>query len=424
MRKLLIGGGNELRGEVSIAGAKNASLPILVSTLLIDDYESVITNIPNIVDINIIAELLMHLGVNVKISDGTAVVDSRTITSTEAPYEIVNKMRASFWVLGSLLGRFGEAKVSLPGGCAIGLRPCDIYIDALNKMEIETKVENGYVVAKAKKNNRPQGADITFRLPSVGATHNTIMAAVLAEGTTIIRNAAREPEVVDLIGFLTSAGAKIEGAGTDTIRIEGVQKLHSTKHRVIGDRIEAFSYMIAAAITNSRLVLTGINFFDMLESPINILRSMKVNVEKSDDYTVIVSTNNELNPINYLETGVFPGFPTDCQATLVSLLGLVRGTSTIKETIFENRYMHVSELNRLGANIIVENDKAIINGVDRYSGAEITATDLRAGMGLVLAGIGADGITKINNIHHIERGYENLIDKLSGCGADIKIIDE
>ncbi len=429
MKKILIEGGNKLNGEVKISGAKNASLPILMSTILIENGESRILNVPAVADVKTTSELLSYLGAEVKIDNNIInnttifTVKAKNINTIEAPYNIVSKMRASFWVLGSLLGRFGEAKVSLPGGCAIGPRPCDIYIDALNKMQVDTKIEDGYVIAKAKKNGKPQGAYIELRFASVGATHNTIMAAVLADGETTIKNAAKEPEIVDLANFLTLCGAKIEGAGTDTIKISGVKSLKPVQYRVIDDRIETFGYIIASAITRGNLILNGLNFFNIMQKPKEILEKIGINLEKIDDYRVKINSNKILKPANII-TEVYPGFPTDCQSQIMALLGLVEGTSNIDETIFENRLMHVPELIRMGANIIAEGNKAIINGVKKYHGAEVKATDIRGGMCMVLAGLAAEGETKINNIQHLERGYENLVQKLNNCGAKIKIIEE
>lgn len=424
MDKLLVKGGNRLSGHIKISGAKNASLPIMMSTLLIDG-NSTLFNIPSVADITTAIELLTHLGANITIDSCTEhkkvfTVDASGINNFVAPYEIVSKMRASFWVLGPLLGRFGEAKVSLPGGCAIGARPNDIYIDALNKMGVDTHNENGYVLAKVK-GKKIKGADITFRLPSVGATHNTIMAAVLADGKTIIRNAAKEPEIVDLANFLITAGAKISGAGTGVIEIEGVDKLNSTQYKIIGDRIEAFTYMVASAITDGKIELDGLDFFKVLSKPIEKLREAGVVIDEIDENHVLVYRGHKLNPIN-IKTDFYPGFPTDCQASMMSLLGIIEGQSKIDETIYENRFMHVPELNRLTANITVSGNEATINGVKRYLGANVMSSDLRAGMALVLAALQAEGETIVDRIYHIERGYENFVNKLKGCGADLKLI--
>lgn len=431
MKKLIINGGKKLSGNVCISGAKNASLPILMASLLIDG-ESTIFNVPSVADITTTIELLTHLGAIIEINNSTIdgkksfKVNSSNIKTLEAPYEIVSKMRASFWVLGSLLSRYGEAKVSLPGGCAIGPRPCDIYMDALEKMNVDIKITNGYVLAKAKnKNKKLKGADITLRLPSVGATHNTIMAATLADGKTVIKNAAREPEIVDLCNYLVNAGAKIEGAGTNTIEIDGVEseQLHSSEYRVMGDRIEAFSYMIAAAITKGDLILEGLDFFSTLNKPIEILSEMNLNFDRIADDKVRVYHNRKLKPVDII-TEPYPGFPTDTQAPIMALLGVTEGKSIIKENIFENRFMHVPELNRLGANILTEGDVATINGVKKYSGATIVVSDIRAGMALILAGLQASGQTIIDRIYHVNRGYENFIDKFKSCGADLDIVDD
>ena len=425
MDKLVVDGGRTLEGNVRISGAKNASLPILMSTLLIDG-DSTVFNIPSVSDITTAVELLTHLGAKIKIDsvNGKKVfnINTKVIENHTAPYEIVSKMRASFWVLGSLLGRFGEAKVSMPGGCAIGLRPCDIYISVLEKMGVDIKIENGYVIAKSI-GKKLHGADVTLRLPSVGATHNTIMAAVLADGKTTIRNVAKEPEIVDLSNFLITAGAKIKGAGTDIIEIDGVEKLHSTDYKGIGDRIEAFTYMVAAAITKGKLTLDGLDFFAVLEKPIEILRKIGVSVDMIENDRVQVYVNKKLKPIDIV-TDFYPNFPTDCQAPIMSLLGVVKGKSTINETIFENRFMHVPELNRLSANITVSGNVATINGIERYSGSSVSSSDLRAGIALVLAGLQAEGKTIIDKIYNIERGYENFVDKLNNCGASLKIITE
>lgn len=430
MKKLIINGGEKLSGNVCISGAKNASLPILMASLLING-ESTIFNVPSVADITTTIELLTHLGAIIEINNSTVdgkksfKVNSSNIKTLEAPYEIVSKMRASFWVLGSLLSRYGEAKVSLPGGCAIGPRPCDIYMDALEKMNVDIKIINGYVLAKAKnKNKKLKGADITLRLPSVGATHNTIMAATLADGKTVIKNAAREPEIVDLCNYLVNAGAKIEGAGTNTIEIYGVEQeqLHSSEYRVMGDRIEAFSYMIAAAITKGDLILEGLDFFSTLNKPIEMLSEMNLNFDRITDDKIRVYYNRKLKPINII-TEPYPGFPTDTQAPIMALLGVTEGKSIIKENIFENRFMHVPELNRLGANILTEGDIATINGVKKYSGATIVVSDIRAGMALILAGLQASGQTIVDRIYHVNRGYENFIDKFRSCGANLEIID-
>lgn len=429
MKKLIVEGNNRLNGLVCISGAKNASLPILMASILIGG-KSKIFNVPSVADITTTIELLTHLGASLEIDNNTIdgkklfTVDTTTISTVEAPYEIVSKMRASFWVLGSLLGRFGEAKVSLPGGCAIGPRPCDIYIDVLEQMGVDIRVVNGYVVAKAKSRDKKlKGAEVTLRLPSVGATHNTVMAATLAVGRTTIRNAAKEPEIVDLCNYLINAGADISGMGTETIVVNGVNKLYDNEYKVMGDRIEAFTYMVASAITKGDLILDGIDFNNTLKTPIEVLKSIGLEFNQISNDKIRVFYDRPLKPTNVM-TQVFPGFPTDTQASVMALLGKIQGTSTIEETIFENRFMHVPELNRLGANISVSGNVATISGVKDYSGANVMASDLRAGMALVLAGLAADGITEINRIYHIDRGYENFVDKLSSCGAKMEVVDD
>ncbi len=428
MKKLVIEGGNKLNGLLHVSGAKNASLPILMASLLIEG-KSKIFNVPSVADITTTIELLTHLGASLEIDNSTAdgkklfSVDATNINTIEAPYEIVSKMRASFWVLGSLLSRFSEAKVSLPGGCAIGPRPCDIYIDALEKMGADIKVLNGYVIAKTKsKNKKLKGADVNLRFPSVGATHNTVMAATLANGTTVIRNAAKEPEIVDLCNYLVNAGADISGIGTETILVNGVDKLYDNEYKVMGDRIEAFTYMVATAITEGDLILDGIDFKNTLKTPIEILKSIGLGFDQISDDKIRVFYNKPLKSTN-ITTQVFPGFPTDAQAAIMALLGKISGTSIIEETIFENRFMHVPELNRLGANISVNGNIATINGVKNYSGANVMASDLRAGMALVLAGLTANGITEISRTYHINRGYENFVEKLSNCGAKMMVVN-
>jgi UDP-N-acetylglucosamine 1-carboxyvinyltransferase len=429
MKKLVINGGRELHGNIRISGSKNASLPILIASILIDG-ESTLYNVPFVSDISTTIELLDYLGASAEFSGVTAgdetifEVNTSEINKTEGPYEIVSKMRASFWVLGALLGRFGEARVSLPGGCTIGPRPCDIYMEAMERMGVDLNLANGYVNAKARsKNKKLRGADITLRLPSVGATHNTVMAACLADGVTTIRNAAREPEVVDLCKYLISAGAIINGFGTDTIVITGVDRLHSNKYRIIGDRIEAFSYMAAVAASRGDVVFEGLDFNDLMKRPIEVLKEMKLAIEELSPDRMRVYYVDKLKPID-ITTEVYPGFSTDLQAPIMALLGVVEGESKIRETIFENRFMHVPELNRLGASIVINGDLALIKGVNNYCGANVMASDIRAGMALVIAALQAKGKTEISRIYHIERGYENFTEKLRSCGAELELVDE
>jgi UDP-N-acetylglucosamine 1-carboxyvinyltransferase len=429
MKKLIVEGGHRLTGTLAVSGSKNASLPILMASLLLGG-KSTLHNIPFVSDITTTIELLDYLGASAEFSGvtptGEAIfeVDSTAVNKTEGPYEIVSKMRASFWVLGALLGRFGEARVSLPGGCSIGPRPCDIYIDALEKMGAELSLVNGYVNARAKSRSKKlQGAEITLRLPSVGATHNTLMAASLAEGVTTIHNAAREPEVMDLCNYLRTAGALIEGSGTDTLVVTGVDKLHPCEYRVMGDRVEAFSYMMAVAATEGDVVFRGLDFQANMQRPLDTLREMNLGVEQISPDSLRIHRPAPLRPLD-LVTEVYPGFSTDLQAPIMALLGLVNGESSIQETIFENRFMHVPELNRLGAKIITEGDRAIIQGVKSYYGANVMASDIRAGMALLIAALQAQGTTEISRIYHIERGYENFVEKLRSCGAQLELENE
>jgi UDP-N-acetylglucosamine 1-carboxyvinyltransferase len=429
MKKLIVEGGQELVGTLRVSGSKNASLPILMASILLGG-KSTLHNIPFVSDISTTIELLDYLGASAEFSgvtpEGETIfqVDTSEISRTEGPYEIVSKMRASFWVLGALLGRFGEARVSLPGGCSIGPRPCDIYMDAIEKMGVELSLVNGYVNAKAKSRNKKlKGADLTLRLPSVGATHNTLMAACLADGVTTIRNAAREPEVVDLCKYLINAGAIIDGFGTDTLVITGVDRLNpSCSYRVLGDRIEAFSYMIAVAITRGDVIFEGLNFKNLMQRPLEVLREINLGVEEISPDRLRIHCPDTLKPLN-IATEVYPGFSTDLQAPIMALLGLVPGESRIQETIFENRFMHVPELNRLGANIVTEGDLATVKGVKSYYGANVMASDIRAGMALILAALQAQGRTEISRVYHIERGYENFVEKLRSCGARVELVE-
>ncbi len=430
MKKIIVNGGNRLIGEINISGAKNAALPIMISTLLCKE-KVVLKNIPNLADITTLIYLLNYLGVKttlngVESNTGLGKViefDASNLKTHIAPESIVSTMRASFIVMGPLLARFGEAKVALPGGCAIGSRPVDIHLQAFEKMGVEIKIEEGYVISKAKY-GKLHGADINFRFPSVGATQNVMMGAVLAVGDTKIVNAAREPEIVDLANCLNAMGAKIKGAGTSTIEIEGVEELHSAEHIIIGDRIEAASYMIAGLMTDGDLTLNGLDFENTLGDLIDKLKQIGAEIEIIDKETLEIRRGEEkLKPIN-ITTAVYPGFPTDIQAQIMVLLAGIDGESIVDETIFENRFMHVPELNKMNTNIEVqEGNKALVHGQENcFKPAIVVASDLRASMSLILAALCADGESQIEKIHHLERGYEFLADKLNNCGADIKVV--
>jgi UDP-N-acetylglucosamine 1-carboxyvinyltransferase len=427
MKKLLVRGGKKLDGSVQIAGAKNAALPLMVASILTDE-KLTLTNVPHVSDISTMANLLVNLGIEVQLdgmdkdfgNQGRAVIfDAKNISNPVAPYELVRKMRASIFILGPLLARLGKAKVSLPGGCAIGTRPVDLHLKAMEKLGAKIELTGGYVDASV--DGRLKGAEINFEKVSVGATENTLMAATLAEGETIINNAACEPEIIDLAKCLTAMGAKIQGAGTPQIRIQGVDKLHAARHRIIADRIEAGTYAVAAGITGGRLILQGVEMW--------ILGGFREELEKAglklvqiSPYEVEVTrVSDVIHPVS-ISTHPFPGFATDMQAQFMSLMAVADGASTIEETIFENRFMHVMELVRMGANIESHGNLAVVKGVKKLTGAEVMATDLRASVSLVLAGLVADGETVINRLYHLERGYERLAEKLIACGADIKIL--
>lgn len=425
MKKLSITGGERLVGKIKISGSKNTSLPILFSTILFDT-DVILNNIPEVSDIKVTISLLESLGVEVeKLDKNSYRFNAKNINSYLAPYEIVKQMRASFYALGALLGRFGKAKVSLPGGCAIGVRPVDMHLSAFEKMGAKIENEGGYIDASTD-NNKLNGATITFKKVSVGATMNVILGAVLTNGKTIIENAAKEPDVVCLAEFLNKAGAKITGAGTDTIEITGVKKLNSITYTVVGDRIEAGTYMIAPIITDGDIILEGLNFNKDVASLIKILKYIGAEITDISETSIRVKRGNKnLEPANVI-TSPFPGFPTDLQPQIMALLATIDGESMVDETIFENRFMHVAELNRMGANIaICENNKAKIEGKQNcYFGANVMASDLRAGAALMLAGLAAKGTTIIDRYYHVERGYENMVEKLSNCGAKIEIINE
>jgi len=428
MDKIKIRGGKPLEGKIFISGAKNAALPLICASLLTDETIT-LTNMPRLSDIKAMNNLLEQLGTQIDEFDDfvdgraskTFSYRSRQIDNYKAPYDYVRKMRASYYVLGPLLARFGKCELSLPGGCAIGARPMDVHLNSLEKMGARIDIKNGYIYAES--NNRLKGAHIIFPLVSVGATCNILMAAVLAEGRTILENAAKEPEIGDLAKMLNSMGAKISGIGTAVLTIDGVEKLHGTVHKIISDRIEAGSYAVAAAITRGRIELVNAKP-ETLRRPLEILRDMGVKIEETDNSIIVDAKGCNLIGQDII-TEPFPGFPTDLQAQFLSLMLTAQGASLITETIFENRFMHVPELLRMGANINVHGHaSAIVRCVPKLSGAPVMATDLRASFALVLAGLIAEGETIVNRVYHLDRGYEKLEEKLKSVGADIERIKE
>lgn len=427
MKKLVITGGKRLEGEIRIAGAKNASLPLMVASILTAE-KLTLTNIPHVSDISTMANLLASLGIEVGL-DGldpdfgnqgrSLVFDAKNISNPIAPYDLVRKMRASIFILGPLLARMGEAKVSLPGGCAIGTRPVDLHLKAMEALGAKITLEGGYI--NASVDGRLKGAEINFEKVSVGATENTLMAATLAEGETTINNAACEPEIIDLAKCLTAMGAKITGAGTSQIKIQGVEKLHGARHHVIADRIEAGTYAVAAGITGGKIKLIGLQMWVLGGFKSELEKAGLVLTQVSENEVEVCRSTETITPVS-ISTQPFPGFPTDMQAQFMSLMAVADGASTIEETIFENRFMHVLELVRMGADISSHGNLSVVKGVKKLVGAEVMATDLRASVSLVLAGLVAEGDTTINRLYHLERGYERLAEKLIACGADIKII--
>lgn len=419
MEKLIVKGGNRLVGAVKTSGAKNAVLPIIAASIL-GTTPSHLDEVPMLEDVHTISEVLKCLGLAVECSPEKNVldIDSTEITSYEAPYELVRTMRASFLVMGPLLARIGKARISMPGGCAIGARPIDIHLKGFEALGVKIEQGHGYIEASAPEGLK--GTSIYFDFPSVGATENIMMAASLAEGTTILENAAEEPEIVDLANYLNKMGAKIRGAGTDTIRIEGVDKLHGADYTIIPDRIEAGTYMIAAAMTGGDVVVE--NVLPEHQKPlIAKLREAGAVVEEDIDKVRVIG-KNPLKAVS-IKTLPYPGFPTDMQAQMMAMMVIAEGRSKVTETVFENRFMHVVELNRMGAQISTEGRSAVIDGPCRLTGCDVRATDLRAGAAMILAGLVAEGTTRIGDLHHIDRGYENIVAKLKNLGADIERVD-
>ncbi|HSD15999.1 MAG TPA: UDP-N-acetylglucosamine 1-carboxyvinyltransferase [Thermomonas sp.] len=418
MQKIVVTGGARLEGEVRISGAKNAVLPILCATLLADAPVR-ISNVPRLHDVLTTAKLLAGLGAGVHHDGDVMTVDPRSVDSHVAPYELVKTMRASVLVLGPLLAKFGDAEVSLPGGCAIGSRPVDLHIKGLQALGAEISVDHGFI--KARSNGRLKGARHVFELVSVGATENVLMAAVLADGTTVLENAAMEPEIVDLADCLVAMGARIEGAGTSRIVVEGVQALHGCEHAVIADRIETGTFLVAAAMTGGRVTATHARP-DTLDAVLDKLRESGADISIHGDRITLDMHGKRPRAVN-LTTAPHPAFPTDMQAQFMALDCVADGVGVINETIFENRFMHVNELVRLGADIRVDGHTAVVRGSDTLSGAPVMATDLRASASLILAGLVADGDTTIDRIYHLDRGYENIEAKLSALGASIRRVD-
>ena len=415
MDRLEIKGGERLSGEVRISGAKNSALPILAAALLAEE-PVVLENVPHLNDVTTTLNLLRRMGVEIICHDGVRLeIDAANISDFLAPYELVKTMRASVLVLGPLLSRFGRADVSLPGGCAIGARPINLHVAGLQAMGAEITIDNGFIRARAE---RLKGAHLVLDTVTVTGTENLMMAAVLARGETVIENAAREPEVVDLANFLQRMGAQIEGSGTDTILIQGVETLHGTSYSVLPDRIESGTYLVAAAITGGRVKIKGTRP-DHLEAVLSKLQEAGATVQRGSDWIELDMAGRRPTAVS-LHTSPYPGFPTDMQAQFCALNAVAAGTGTIIETIFENRFMHAQELQRLGADLSVEGNTAVIRGVERLAGAPVMATDLRASASLVLAGLVAEGVTIVERIYHIDRGYERLEEKLALLGAEIR----
>ena len=422
MDRIRIRGGKRLEGTIPISGAKNASLPLMAAGLLTEDTLS-LSNLPHLADIVTMANLLVQHGVSMEMNGhaegghGGRVISlsAANITNTQAPYDLVRKMRASVLVLGPLLARCGEAVVSLPGGCAIGTRPVDLHLKGLEALGVEIELEEGYIKAHAP--NGLKGAHVVFPMVSVGATENLMMAASLAEGETVLTNAAREPEVSDLAHCLVAMGAQIEGIGSDTLTITGVPRLGGAIYSVVPDRIETGTYAMAVAITGGEVELTGTRM-DLIESVTEVLLRAGLEMSETESGVLVRRSGDRVKGVDVM-TEPFPGFPTDLQAQMMAVMSCAEGASMITETIFENRFMHVPELSRMGANITVHGGSAMVRGQKSLTGAEVMATDLRASVSLVLAGLVADGETVVNRVYHLDRGYEKLEDKLSACGADI-----
>jgi UDP-N-acetylglucosamine 1-carboxyvinyltransferase len=419
LEKIIVRGGKRLTGTVKVEGAKNAVLPVLAATLLASDGKSVLRDVPTLSDVYTINEVLRNLNAEVSFENNTVVVDASRVLKDEAPFEYVRKMRASVLVMGSLLARNGRARVALPGGCAIGSRPIDQHLKGFEAMGAKVKVGNGFIDAEV--NGRLQGAKIYLDFPSVGATENIMMAATLAVGTTIIENVAKEPEIVDLANFLNAMGAKVRGAGTGTLRIEGVDVLFGADHNIIPDRIEAGTFMVAAAITGGNVLVQGA-VPEHLSSLIAKMVEMGITIREEEDGVRVIGTDR-MKAVD-IKTMPHPGFPTDMQSQMMALLLRANGTSMITETVFENRFMHVEEFRRMNADIKIEGRSVILNGSSNLQGAEVSATDLRAAAALILTGLVSDGMTRVTELKHLDRGYVDFHVKLARLGADIERVTE
>lgn len=417
MEKIIVEGGNKLAGEVTVSGAKNAVLPILAATV-IGANESNIFNVPDLLDVKVMEKILLSLGLKVKRIDKMMWIDSRPLNNIKIPEELVREMRSSIILMGAMLARTGEVIISYPGGCEIGPRPIDMHLKGLKELGAEIEEAHGFIYAKAKK---LKGCEIQLDYPSVGATENIMLASTKAEGTTIIRNAAKEPEIVDLQNYLNKAGAKISGAGTSVIIIEGVDKLKNVTHNTIPDRIVAGTYMVASAITGGEIIIKNV-VIDHLQAIIAKLKEAGCLIY-DDNNSIKVIGPKKINSIEMVQTLPYPGFPTDMQAQMMALLTIANGTSIISETVFENRFKHAEELTRMGANIKILGKVAVVKGVKELTGAKVAAKDLRGGAALILAGLAAKGITEVDNVYHVERGYENLHLCLEKLGANIKKIN-
>jgi UDP-N-acetylglucosamine 1-carboxyvinyltransferase len=427
MDRIRIVGGKPLHGTIPISGAKNATLPLMIASMLTDDT-LVLENVPRLADVGLLQHILSNHGVDIMVkgkrpgdddhAGQTLHISAARIVDTTAPYELVSKMRASFWVVGPLLARMGEAKVSLPGGCAIGTRPVDLLIMALERLGATIEIDGGYVIARAKSGLK--GGEIDFPKVTVGGTHTALMAASLARGETVIENAAREPEVVDVADCLIKMGAKISGAGTSRIVVEGVSRLNGARHSVLPDRIETGTYAMAVAMTGGDVLLEGARP-ELLQSALDTLAQTGCEISATNAGIRVARNGAGIRPIE-VTTQPFPGFPTDLQAQLMALMTRAKGTSRITETIFENRFMHVQELARLGARISLDGQNAVIEGVEKLKGAPVMATDLRASVSLVIAALAAEGETMVNRVYHLDRGFERLEDKLGRCGATVERI--